>query len=65
MDVQDSRVQLAWLEFRLTVARLVGRFHIYFAEGEDGSALFKHSTDQFSTEPAPCRLVFVERRGSP
>lgn len=49
------------MEIRTAVVLLLDKFDIKFANGEDGTTLFKESKDCFSWVPGPLKLVFKER----
>ncbi|MCJ1246388.1 hypothetical protein MMC30_003595 [Trapelia coarctata] len=53
--------QLALLEIRAVIARLVDHFDIMFAAGEDGSKLLRESDDGFTTWCGDLMLGFRER----
>jgi cytochrome P450 len=53
--------QLALMELRNVVARIVTEFDVKFAPGEDGAALLEDSTDTFTIALAPLMLVFTKR----
>ena len=53
--------QLALMELRGVVARIVTQFDISFAPGEDGSTLLTKTRDVFTLDLAPLNLVFTER----
>lgn len=46
---------------RLVIARLVKRFHIRFAPGEDGQRVMRDLRDQFTSNPGGLTLVFDQR----
>jgi cytochrome P450 len=54
-------MNLAKMEIRLAVARLVSRFDFGFAPGETGKDIHKKMLDLFTTTPGPLQLVFTER----
>ncbi|PVH96582.1 cytochrome P450 [Periconia macrospinosa] len=54
--------QLALMEMRLTLARLIQRFDIWFASGEDGRRLLEGSKDWFTWGLGDLMLVFAEHR---
>jgi hypothetical protein len=49
------------MEIRTATVLLLDKFDVKFADGEDGTRLFKESKDCFSWVPGPLRLVFDER----
>lgn len=49
------------MEIRTAAVLLLDKFNITFAEGEDGTTLFKESKDCFSWVPGPLKLKFRER----
>jgi len=53
--------QLAWMELRTVLAKLVLEFDIKFAPGEDGSALMNDTKDCFTLCMAPLNISFVKR----
>ncbi|KAN0108780.1 cytochrome P450 [Hyaloscypha variabilis] len=53
--------QLALMELRNVIARIVTEFDVKFAPGEDGTALLEKSTDTFTIALAPLMLVFNKR----
>ncbi|TVY35049.1 Cytochrome P450 monooxygenase [Lachnellula subtilissima] len=53
---------LALMELRSVVARIVTEFDTKFAPGEDGRALMEESKDTFTMELAPMELVFTKRK---
>jgi hypothetical protein len=50
--------QLALMELRSVIARIVTEFDVSFAPGEDGTALLEESLDTFTIALAPLMLVF-------
>lgn len=52
---------LALMEMRLLTARLITKFDVAFAPGEDGSDLLQ-SRDYFTATPNPLHLVFKMRK---
>ncbi|KAJ5939681.1 hypothetical protein N7466_002815 [Penicillium verhagenii] len=54
--------QLALMELRAVIARLVYDFDLSFAPGEDGVAFDGESKDTFTFTIGPLYLVFTERR---
>ncbi|KAI9699833.1 MAG: hypothetical protein M1820_007006 [Bogoriella megaspora] len=50
--------QLALAELRLVVARLVSKYEIEFASGEDGTRVFAGIKDHFTAPPGNLNLVF-------
>jgi cytochrome P450 len=53
--------QLALMELREVIARIVTQFDIAFAPGEDGTVLFEKTKDVFTLEVAPLKMVFKQR----
>ncbi|TVY48702.1 Cytochrome P450 monooxygenase [Lachnellula occidentalis] len=53
---------LALMELRNVVARIVTDFDTKFAPGEDGRALMEETKDTFTLELAPLKLVFTKRK---
>jgi tryprostatin B 6-hydroxylase len=53
--------QLALMEIRNVIARIVTEFDVKFAPGEDGTALLKETMDTFTLALAPLMLVFTKR----
>ncbi|KAH8797552.1 cytochrome P450 monooxygenase-like protein [Hyaloscypha sp. PMI_1271] len=53
--------QLALMELRNVIARIVTEFDVKFAPDEDGTALLEKSTDTFTIALAPLMLVFTKR----
>lgn len=53
--------QLALMEIRLVIARIVTEFDVAFAPGEDGTALLEKSRETFTLLLAPLQLVFTKR----
>lgn len=49
---------LAMSELRTTTTKLVQRFEVSLAEGEDGSRLLWDSRDHFTMDPGSVDLVF-------
>lgn len=54
-------MNLAKMEIRLAVARIVSRFDFGFAPGETGKDIHGKMLDLFTTTPGPLKLVFTER----
>jgi tryprostatin B 6-hydroxylase len=54
--------QLALMELRGAVARMVTQFDVAFAPGEDGTALLTKTRDVFTLDLAPLYLVFTARK---
>jgi cytochrome P450 len=54
--------QLALMELRLTIAKLVSKFDVSFPPGETGRALMEESKDWFTWGVADLNLVFRRRR---
>jgi len=52
---------LGLMEIRTAIVLLLDKFDIKFADGEDGTKLFKESKDCFSWVPGPLNLVFNKR----
>jgi cytochrome P450 len=53
--------QLALMEIRNVMARVVTEFDVAFAPGEDGTKLLEESRDTFTIALAPLELVFTRR----
>jgi len=53
--------QLALMELRNVIARIVTEFDVRFAPREDGTALLEKSTDTFTIALAPLMLIFTKR----
>lgn len=53
---------LALLELRTVTAKLITRFDVQFAPGEDGSRLLTKTLDHFTLTPGDLKLIFEERR---
>jgi cytochrome P450 family 628 len=53
--------QLALMELRNVIARIVTEFDVKFAPGEDGTTLLEKSLDTFTIALAPLMLVFTRR----
>ena len=53
---------LALAELRYVAALFVGKYHIEFAPGEDGSKVEKAMKDQFIAAPGGLKLVFPARK---
>lgn len=53
--------QLALMEIRNVMARIVTEFDVKFAPGEDGTKLLEESHDTFTIALAPLELVFTRR----
>jgi cytochrome P450 len=53
--------QLALMEIRNVMARIVTEFDVTFAPGEDGTKLLEESHDTFTIALAPLELVFTRR----
>lgn len=53
---------LALMELRNVIARIVTEFDLKFAPGENGSALMNKSKDTFTMELAPLELIFMKRK---
>ncbi|TVY92722.1 Cytochrome P450 monooxygenase [Lachnellula willkommii] len=53
---------LALMELRNVVARIVTEFDTKFAPGEDGRTLMEKSKDVFTMELAPLEVVFTKRK---
>ena len=51
---------LALMELRTVTARLVNRFDVSLAPGEDGQRLMYKTKDHFTTDPGSLDLVFKE-----
>ena len=47
---------------RMVTARLISRYDVSFAPGEDGSRLLEHSKDCFGWSCAGLQLVFTPRK---
>ena len=54
--------QLALMELRSVISRVVTQFDVHFAPGEDGTALLTKTRDVFTLDLAPLNLVFTERK---
>ena len=54
-------MNLAKMEVRLAVARIVSRFDFSFAPGETGKDIHEKMLDLFTTTPGPLKLIFKER----
>ena len=54
--------QLALMELRTVIAKLLLEFDVQFAEGEDGSDLLEKTKDYFVLGVADLRVVFRERK---
>ena len=54
-------MNLAKMEIRLVVARIVSRFDVSFAAGEKPEDVSRKLMDLFTTTPGPLRMVFKER----
>lgn len=52
---------LAMAELRYVTAMLISKYHIGFAQGEDGSKVEGEMRDQFTAAPGPLRLIFRMR----
>jgi len=53
--------QLALMEIRNVIARIVSEFDVRFAPGEDGIGLLEKSADTFTIALAPLMLIFTKR----
>ena len=53
---------LALMELRTLVSKLVKEFDIAFAPGEDGTKLLTETTEHFTLGVAPLNLVFSKRQ---
>ena len=53
---------LAMMQMRSVVARLVCDFDVAFAPHEDGVAVWRDLKDQFNSHPGKLELVFAPRR---
>ena len=51
---------LALVELRTVTARLVTRFDVGLAPGEDGTRLLQNTRDHFTVDPGHIDLVFKE-----
>lgn len=54
--------QVALMELRISIAKLVLAFDIGFAPGEDGTALMMDTMDCFTQILAPMKIIFTERK---
>lgn len=52
---------LARMELRMAIARIVTRFDFRFADGETGEALEHETLDLLVAESGPLRMVFTRR----
>lgn len=55
---------LALLNLRTTIARLILEFDFEFAPGDDGTAVERDATSQFTAAPGVLNLRFVRRLSS-
>jgi cytochrome P450 len=53
---------LALMQMRTIVAKLIMKFDVSFAPGEDGTRLIEKTRDHFSLGLADFNLVFTERQ---
>jgi cytochrome P450 len=53
---------LALMQIRAIVAKLIMKFDVSFAPGEDGTGLIEKTRDHFSLGLADFNLVFTERQ---
>jgi cytochrome P450 len=53
---------LAMSELRFVTALLVQKYDVCFAEGEDGTGLFRDLKDQFTAAPGRLNLSFRRRK---
>jgi cytochrome P450 family 628 len=53
--------QLALMEIRNVMARIVTEFDVKFAPDEDGTKLLEESHDTFTIALAPLELIFTRR----
>ncbi|KAL4910296.1 hypothetical protein BDW74DRAFT_186367 [Aspergillus multicolor] len=53
---------LALMSLRISLSKLVQRFHVRFAEGEDGEGFENRTMDTFTTTLPPLRIHFVRRQ---
>ena len=51
---------LAMMELRDVTAKLVLRFDLSLADGEDGKRLMNQTRDHFTVDPGGCDVVFKE-----
>lgn len=51
---------LAMMELRTVTAKLVTRFDISLAPGEDGKRLMYHTKDHFTVDPGGVDIIFKE-----
>ncbi|KAL6250930.1 hypothetical protein RBB50_001138 [Rhinocladiella similis] len=54
--------QVALMELRISIAKLVLAFDIQFAPGEDGTAFMTDTMDCFTQVLAPIEIIFAERK---
>ena len=52
---------LAMMELRTVTARLVTRFDLSLAPGEDGHRIFHETKDHFTVDPGHLDITFKER----
>ncbi|RDW90562.1 cytochrome P450 [Aspergillus mulundensis] len=52
---------LALMSLRISVSKLAQRFHVRFAEGENGGDFERRTLDTFTTTLPPLRIQFVRR----
>ncbi|RDW77473.1 cytochrome P450-12 [Coleophoma cylindrospora] len=53
--------QLALMELRVVVARIITQFDVSFAPGEDGTNLMTKTRDVFTLDVAPLMMIFMKR----
>ncbi|RDW61326.1 cytochrome P450-14 [Coleophoma crateriformis] len=53
--------QLALMELRVVIARIITQFDVSFAPGEDGTNLMTKTRDVFTLDMAPLMMVFTKR----
>lgn len=54
--------QVALMELRISIAKLVLAFDVGFAPGEDGTAFMTDTMDCFTQILAPMKIIFAERK---
>ena len=52
---------LAMMEMRAVIARLVTKYDMEFAPGEDGTTALDKMKDTFTTTPGPLKIIFSKR----
>lgn len=53
--------QLAMMEMRMVLSRLIGKYDVSFAPGEDGTGLIGDAVESSTIWPGNIRLVFKPR----